>query len=120
MGKIYGSEGVSGLYRGFWVSSVQIVSGVMYIATYEGVRHILSQHNVSLSTKSLVGGGCASVVGQTIIVPFDIMSQHLMVLGLAEAINKDKVSRSIHTGTGNVWIHCTGCSILNTTHDSKV
>lgn len=90
-GKIYRSEGVSGLYRGFWVSSVQIVSGVLYIATYEGVRHVLSQHHVSPSTKSLVGGGCASIVGQTIIVPFDVMSQHLMVLGLGEAIHKDKV-----------------------------
>ncbi|KAG8248473.1 hypothetical protein J6590_039653 [Homalodisca vitripennis] len=89
--KIYQSEGASGLYRGFWVSSVQIVSGVMYIATYEGVRHILTQHNASASTKSLLGGGCASVVGQTVIVPFDILSQHLMVLGVAESkYNKNK------------------------------
>ncbi|GBP39247.1 Solute carrier family 25 member 44 [Eumeta japonica] len=50
--KIYKAEGVSGLYRGFWLSS------------------------------SFVGGGCASIVGQTIIVPFDVLSQHLMVLGL--------------------------------------
>lgn len=32
-GKIYKSEGVSGLYRGFWISSVQIVSGksILYL-----------------------------------------------------------------------------------------
>lgn len=84
-GKIYRSEGVNGLYRGFWVSSVQIVSGVFYIATYESVRHILTQQNASASTKSLIAGGCASTVGQTIIVPFDILSQHLMVLGLAQS-----------------------------------
>ncbi|XP_026748127.1 solute carrier family 25 member 44 isoform X2 [Trichoplusia ni] len=30
------------------------------------------------------GGGCASLVGQTIIVPFDVLSQHLMVLGLVK------------------------------------
>uniref|UniRef100_A0A1B6C4N0 Solute carrier family 25 member 44 n=1 Tax=Clastoptera arizonana TaxID=38151 RepID=A0A1B6C4N0_9HEMI len=80
--KIYETEGVGGLYRGFWVSSVQIISGVLYIATYEGARHILSQYNASSSVKSLVGGGMASLVGQTIIVPFDIISQHLMVLGV--------------------------------------
>ncbi len=28
-----------------------------------------------------MGGGCASLVGQTIIVPFDVISQHMMLLG---------------------------------------
>lgn len=81
--KIYKSEGFGGLYRGFWVSSVQIVSGVMYIATYEGVRHLLTQYNSPPSLKAVVGGGAASLVGQTVIVPFDVISQHLMVLGLS-------------------------------------
>lgn len=94
--QIYKSEGASGLYRGFWVSSVQIVSGVMYIATYEGVRHILTQQKASTSTKSLVGGGCASIVGQTIIVPFDIMSQHLMVLGLSDSKHKKNQVRFLN------------------------
>ena len=35
--------------------------------------------------RALAGGGCASLVGQTIIVPFDVISQHLMVLGQVEA-----------------------------------
>lgn len=81
--KIYRSEGIPGLYRGFWISSVQIVSGVFYISTYEGVRHILNEMGASHGVKSLVGGGCASLVGQTIIVPFDVISQHAMVLGMA-------------------------------------
>ena len=39
--------------------------------------------------KSFVGGCCASVVGQTIIVPFDVITQHIMLIGLAEkGINK--------------------------------
>lgn len=80
--KIYRAEGVPGLYRGFWISSVQIVSGVFYISTYEGVRHILTQNGFGAQTKSLVAGGCASMVGQTIIVPFDVISQHAMVLGM--------------------------------------
>lgn len=80
--KIYRNEGISGLYRGFWISSFQIISGVFYISTYEGVRHILTQYNAGQRTKALIGGGCASVVGQTIIVPFDVISQHVMVLGM--------------------------------------
>ncbi|XP_063545377.1 solute carrier family 25 member 44 [Cydia strobilella] len=80
--KIYRHEGVSGLYRGFWLSSFQIISGVFYISTYEGVRHELGKYDISPKVKSFIGGGCASLVGQTIIVPFDVLSQHLMVLGL--------------------------------------
>lgn len=81
--KIYRSEGIPGLYRGFWISSVQIVSGVFYISTYEGVRHLLNDMGAGHRVKALVGGGCASLVGQTIIVPFDVISQHAMVLGMA-------------------------------------
>nr|CAD7589346.1 unnamed protein product [Timema genevievae] len=82
--KIYHGEGAAGLYRGFWVSTFQIISGAFYISTYEGVRHILTVNNVDSRLKSLVAGGCASAVGQTIVVPFDVMSQHLMVLGVVD------------------------------------
>ncbi|CAG9120063.1 unnamed protein product [Plutella xylostella] len=82
--QIYRNEGVPGLYRGFWLSSFQIISGVFYISTYEGVRHELGKYDVDPKMKSFIGGGCASIVGQTIIVPFDVLSQHLMVLGLVK------------------------------------
>lgn len=83
--KIYKSEGVRGLYKGFWISSFQICSGVFYISTYEGVRHLLTQYGAGDRTKALIGGGCASMVGQTIIVPFDVVSQHAMVLGMGNS-----------------------------------
>ena len=35
----------------------------------------------SSQVRALVAGGCASLVGQTFIVPFDVISQHLMVIG---------------------------------------
>jgi len=77
------TEGYRGLYRGFWISAFQVVSGVFYVSTYEGVRHMLDKHDIKDNkVKALVGGSCASVVGQTVIVPFDVISQHLMVLGL--------------------------------------
>lgn len=58
-----------------------LILGVFYISTYEGVRHLLSKKNVDSRLRALVAGGCASLVGQTIIVPFDVMSQHLMMMG---------------------------------------
>ncbi|KAJ2941822.1 hypothetical protein O0L34_g10628 [Tuta absoluta] len=90
--KIYRNEGVSGLYRGFWLSSFQIISGVFYITTYEGVRHELGRYEISPRAKSFIAGGCASLVGQTIIVPFDVLSQHLMVLGLVKGRSKAGMS----------------------------
>jgi hypothetical protein len=36
-------------------------------------------------TKAFIGGGCASIVGQTIIVPFDVISQYMMLLGYTTA-----------------------------------
>ena len=97
--KIYKSEGMAGLYRGFWISSIQIVSGVFYATTYEGVRHLLGQNaltsNLDSRVKALIGGGAASLVGHSIVIPFDVLSQHLMVLGVNVKHGKlvvDKVS----------------------------
>lgn len=97
--KIYRGEGMSGMYRGFWISSMQILSGVFYVSTYEGVRHLLGKESstvhIDSKLKALIGGGCASIVAQTIVVPFDVLSQHLMVLGLNMKHGKfspDKVS----------------------------
>lgn len=56
-------------------------AGVFYISTYEGVRHLLTQRQVDGRIKAFVAGGLASMVGQTIIVPFDVISQHLMMMG---------------------------------------
>ncbi|CAG9853829.1 unnamed protein product [Phyllotreta striolata] len=80
--KIYKYEGFKGLYRGFWVSSVQIVSGVFYISTYESIRHGMQDNRVPSSLRALIAGGCASVIGQSIVVPFDVLSQHLMMMGV--------------------------------------
>ena len=61
---------------------MNVVSGAFYILTYENVRHILQNLNVTDSRlRGLIGGGCGSLVGQTIIVPFDVISQRLMMMG---------------------------------------
>lgn len=45
---------------------------------------MMAQKNIDCRIRALIGGGCASVVSQTIVVPFDIISQHLMVLGIIQ------------------------------------
>jgi len=83
------TEGYRGLYRGFWISAFQVVSGVAYVSTYEGVRHMLDNNGIKdFKVKAMVGGSCASIVGQTVIVPFDVISQHLMILGIAPRANQ--------------------------------
>ena len=78
-------EGPKGLYKGFWVNVLSIVSGAFYVLTYENVRHLLQKYQVTEDTciRALFGGGCASLVAQTIIVPVDVISQHLMMMGQA-------------------------------------
>ena len=61
--KIYKTEGFKGLYRGFFVSVPQVVSGLCYVSTYEMVRHLL-ENNLGIKnnkTKAFVGGGAASI-----------------------------------------------------------
>lgn len=54
---------------------------MFYISAYEGIRHNLKQRDVDSRMRAFVAGGVASIVGQTIIVPFDVVSQHMMMLG---------------------------------------
>lgn len=80
--KIVKYEGVRGLYKGFWVNMFSVVSGAFYVLTYENVRHVMQVNNINDSRiRALIGGGCASLVGQTIIVPVDVVSQRLMMIG---------------------------------------
>jgi len=82
--RIYHVEGMSGLYRGFWVSSAQVFSGAAYIGAYEQTRYMTAPYLQQWpEIRSMVAGGVASIFGQTIIVPFDVVSQHLMMLGLS-------------------------------------
>lgn len=41
-GKILRDEGISGLYRGFWVSSVQIVSGKLIFICFVVIKMFIS------------------------------------------------------------------------------
>ena len=40
----------------------QVVSGIFYVSTYEGVRHILDKNGVQdPRVKAMLGGSCASM-----------------------------------------------------------
>lgn len=90
--KILGAEGVRGLYRGFMVNSLTLVSGQAYITTYELVRKYVSRYSDDNTVKSLVAGGSASLVAQSITVPIDVISQQLMMQGPGENLTRFKIN----------------------------
>lgn len=77
--KILQTEGAAGLYRGFLVNTFTLISGQCYVTTYELTRKYVSRYNNNNAVKSLVAGGSASLVAQSITVPIDVVSQHLMM-----------------------------------------
>lgn len=97
--KILRAEGVRGLYRGFMVNTLTLVSGQAYITTYELVRKSVSHYSSNNTVKSLVAGGAASLVAQTITVPIDVVSQQLMMQGQGEHLTRFKVKPRMMTTT---------------------
>ncbi|KAI7814829.1 solute carrier family 25 member 44b [Triplophysa rosa] len=89
--KILRSEGLRGLYRGFMVNTFTLISGQAYITTYELVRKYVSNYSKDNTLKSLVAGGSASLVAQSITVPIDVISQQLMMQGQGEHLTRFKV-----------------------------
>ena len=79
--KIVQTEGVKGLYRGFWINNLTIFSQLWYIGAYEMARNNLRSTS-NQKVRSFIAGGFASVVGQTTVLPIDIVSQHLQVYNL--------------------------------------
>lgn len=89
--KILRAEGVRGLYRGFMVNTFTLISGQAYITTYELVRKYVSNYSNDNTVKSLVAGGAASLVAQTITVPIDVISQQLMMQGQGKHLTRFRV-----------------------------
>ncbi|TMW67119.1 hypothetical protein Poli38472_012235 [Pythium oligandrum] len=78
--KILRHEGPRGLYKGFGASTANVLTGNVYISVYELARKLFLE-NTQFGEKAanFVGGGCASLISQTIVVPLDIVSQRMMV-----------------------------------------
>lgn len=100
--KILRTEGIQGLYRGFMVNTFTLIAGQAYITTYELVRKYVSNYSQSNTVKSLVAGGAASLVAQTITVPIDVVSQHLMMQGQGEHLTRFKVKPKMMLATSKL------------------
>ncbi|KAJ8343630.1 hypothetical protein SKAU_G00309590 [Synaphobranchus kaupii] len=98
--KILRAEGVRGLYRGFMVNTFTLISGQGYITTYELVRKYVSRYSSDNTVKSLVAGGSASLVAQSITVPIDVVSQQLMMQGQGEHLTRFKVKPKMVVAAG--------------------
>ncbi|XP_025050811.1 solute carrier family 25 member 44 isoform X2 [Alligator sinensis] len=92
--KILRTEGASGLYRGFLVNTFTLISGQCYVTTYELTRKYVACYSNSNTVKSLVAGGSASLVAQSITVPIDIVSQHLMMQRKGETMGRFRIQNS--------------------------
>ena len=88
------AEGVRGLYRGFGMSAASTVpQNIVYLTTYETTRSRLKPlvdravegcgvgAGVEEGFRSLVAGGTASMVTQTLVVPVDVIVQRRMTEG---------------------------------------
>lgn len=96
--KIAKSDGPRGLYSGFLVHNCSMLSQMTFLTTYEGIRHILADKYSfeSNQKKAFVAGGIASAIAQTIVVPIDIVSQHLQVRSICVG-SQQLTKRSTHS-----------------------
>lgn len=99
--KIFKAEGIRGFYKGFLTSNLTILSGQIYITTFEIVRNSLP--NISQSSKSLVSGFCASLAGQLITVPIDVISQKQMMEGQKSHLQKSITNPKTKPSYKSAW-----------------
>lgn len=80
--KVLKTEGPRGFYKGFPVFAIGVLVGQVYITAYELSKSYCSHLHPLL--QGLVPGGLASVASQTLSLPLDIVSQRLMIQGMAD------------------------------------
>ena len=73
------SEGLRGLYKGFLVSQLSILTGHFYVTSYEVSRSYMSI--LGDGTRGFMAGGLAAVLEQFLANPIDVVSQKLMIQG---------------------------------------
>jgi len=93
--KVFKSEGILGFYRGFPVFALGVLFGQAYITTYEYTKHHCSDMNLIM--QGLLPGCIASVAGQSLSVPADVVTQRLQIQGMKRREDPSKVD--LHTAT---------------------
>jgi solute carrier family 25 protein 44 len=79
--QIIKTEGVTALYRGYWVTLPQLCASFVYSTVYEGLRNVIRK-TFDISSAPIVSalaGGAASTTTQLIFVPTDIVAQYMMI-----------------------------------------
>lgn len=88
------SEGPTGLYKGFWVSSFNLVFRQVYFTTFEVLREVVGPGSAAYGllgprygelARNLAAGAGAQVVFQSFTVPLDVVTQRMMLAGAAGA-----------------------------------
>ena len=82
-------EGFLGLYKGFPVSQIGVLTGHVYATSYEVSREQF--FTLQSALRGFLAGGLAAAIEQTFINPVDVISQRLMVEGQGER-NKQRVT----------------------------
>lgn len=77
--KIARHEGFRGLYRGFLVAQIGILTGASYFGTYELTRQNLSY--LDEASRGFIAGFAAAVVDQCFSNPLDVVTQKRMLEG---------------------------------------
>lgn len=97
--RIVCSEGVRGLYSGFLVHNLAVASQMTFLTSYEMTRHILASQKICCNSRqrSFIAGGVASLVAQTVVVPVDVVSQHLQILPVSNQMKASERSRPLKT-----------------------
>lgn len=72
-------EGFLGLYKGFPVSQIGVLTGHVYATSYEVSREHFSTFQNAF--RGFIAGGLAAIIEQTFINPVDVVSQRLMIEG---------------------------------------
>ncbi|KAK9794641.1 hypothetical protein WJX73_006445 [Symbiochloris irregularis] len=95
-------DGVRGLYKGFGTVMVGVLPArVLYLSTLEATKAMAYRHaeastpnpTAAAAAANFAAGGTASLVTQCIIVPVDVISQRLMILGGTERSSGDRPPR---------------------------
>lgn len=77
--KTFKSEGLKGLYKGFLVSQLTVLTGHFYVTSYEVSRSQMSF--LGDGCRGFVAGGFAAFMEQFLANPIEVVSQKLMIQG---------------------------------------
>ena len=92
---IYQLEGFKALYRSFYVYNLHVVPNVIYITTFEKCREYVSNYTHNTYLRALIAGGVSSLISQTLVVPIDVVTQHMMLIGQKASVNAQKLKMPV-------------------------